>query len=93
MSKTALEKEHKKKMQFRFAYSQMPFELRSQAYKKKLSSLKNPASAKKARKDPDLQEKLRILEQKELEKPEQQEASNNAAKDENESDDEFENVS
>lgn len=90
MFQSAFEKEHKKKMQFKFAYSQMPFELRSAAYKKKLSSLK-PSKAKKLKMDTDnIQEKLKILEQKESEKSDQFETQNKV-KGDNDSDDDLEN--
>lgn len=89
---SAFEKEHKKKMQFKFAYSQMPFELRSSAYKKKLSSEMKPSKAKKLKMDSDkIQEKLKILEQKESEKSDQIETQNRI-KGEIDSDDDLENV-
>lgn len=62
----ALEKEHKKKLQFKFAWNQMPAELRPQTAKRK-----NPSGskAKPQLKKPNLVEKIDakmdILEQKE----------------------------
>lgn len=64
--KLALEKEHKKKLQFKFAWSQMPQELRPQASKRKLVKSKaEPHMKKKPKTVEKIEEKLQLLEQKE----------------------------
>lgn len=75
-------------MQFKFAWSQMPAELRPQSKRKAATK---PSKAKRVKIIPTevVEQKLKILEQKEKENPEGDERS---VKGENESDEDLENV-
>lgn len=75
-------------MQFKFAWSQLPAELKPSNKRKAVS---RPNKAKRAKNIPTevVEEKLKILEEKEKNNPEGEEKS---VKGENESDDELENV-
>lgn len=86
--KNALEKEHKKKLQFKFAWDLMPAELRPQSKRK---ATMKPAKAKRVKIIPNIfvEEKLKILEQKEKENPETDEKS---AKGDEDSEEDVENV-
>lgn len=83
-----LEKEHKKKLQFKFAWNQMPTELRPLS-KRKNTAKPNKAKRVKAIPTEVVEQKFKILEQKERENPDGDEKS---VKD-NESDEDIENVS
>jgi hypothetical protein len=83
-----LEKEHKKKLQFKFAWNQMPAELRP-LNKRKNTAKPNKAKRLKVVSTEVVEQKFKILEQKEMENPDGDEKSVKG----NESDEEIENVS